>query len=71
MLGALISYGVQPGPQLLTNNPDVFWSVILSMYLGNLILLVLNLPLIPYIARLLLLPRQLLVPFILFFSLVV
>ena len=70
MLGALISYGVQPGPQLLTNNPDVFWSVILSMYLGNLILLVLNLPLIPYIARLLLLPRQLLVPFILFFSLV-
>jgi len=70
MLGALISYGVQPGPQLLTNNPDVFWSVILSMYLGNVILLILNLPLIPYIARLLLLPRQLLVPFILFFSLV-
>ncbi len=70
MLGALISYGVQPGPQLFQNNPQVFWSVIISMYIGNVILLVLNLPLIPYIAKLLALPRQLLVPFILFFSLI-
>jgi len=70
MLGALISYGVQPGPQLFQNNPEVFWSVIISMYIGNMILLVLNLPLIPYIARLLLLPHQLLVPIILFFSLI-
>ncbi len=70
MLGALISYGVQPGPRLFVEQPTVFWSVIVSMYLGNLILLVLNLPLIPYIARLLSLPHQYLVPFILFFSLV-
>jgi len=70
MLGALISYGVQPGPQLFQNNPEVFWSVIISMYIGNVVLLVLNLPLIPYIARLLLLPYQLLVPIILFFSLI-
>ncbi len=70
MLGALISYGVQPGPQLFQNNPDVFWSVIISMYIGNVILLILNLPLIPYIARLLALPKQLLVPLILFFSLI-
>jgi putative tricarboxylic transport membrane protein len=70
MLGALISYGVQPGPQLFQENPAVFWSVIISMYVGNLILLALNLPLIPYIARLLTLPYQLLVPFILFFSLI-
>jgi putative tricarboxylic transport membrane protein len=70
MLGALISYGVQPGPQLFQNNPEVFWSVIISMYIGNVILLLLNLPLIPYIARLLLLPQQLLVPIILFFSLI-
>jgi len=70
MLGALISYGVQPGPQLFQNHPEVFWSVIISMYIGNVILLVLNLPLIPYIARLLLLPHQLLVPIILFFSLI-
>jgi putative tricarboxylic transport membrane protein len=70
MLGALISYGVQPGPQLFQSNPEVFWSVIISMYIGNVILLILNLPLIPYIARLLALPRQLLVPLILFFSLI-
>ena len=70
MLGALISYGVQPGPQLFQDNPAVFWSVIISMYIGNVILLILNLPLIPYIARLLALPRQLLVPLILFFSLI-
>jgi len=70
MLGALISYGVQPGPRLFQNNPDVFWAVIISMYLGNIILLILNLPLIPYIARLLALPRQILVPLILFFSLI-
>lgn len=70
MLGALISYGVQPGPRLFQENPEVFWSVIISMYLGNVILLILNLPLIPYIARLLALPRQILVPLILFFSLI-
>jgi len=70
MLGALISYGVQPGPRLFQENPDVFWSVIISMYLGNIILLILNLPLIPYIARLLSLPRQVLIPLILFFSLI-
>lgn len=70
MLGALISYGIQPGPQLYQNNPEVFWSVIISMYIGNVILLILNLPLIPYIARLLAQPRQLLIPFIVFFSLI-
>ncbi len=70
MLGALISYGVQPGPRLFVDNPEVFWSVIISMYLGNVILLVLNLPLIPYIARVLALPHTVLVPMILFFSLI-
>ncbi len=70
ILGALISYGVQPGPRLYTEQPEVFWAVIISMYLGNIILLVLNLPLIPYIARLLALRKELLVPMILFFSLI-
>ncbi len=70
MLGALLSYGVQPGPRLYIDHPEVFWSVIISMYLGNIILLVLNLPLIPYIAKLLDIPRQLLTPIILFFSLI-
>lgn len=70
MLGALLSYGVQPGPRLYVDNPAVFWSVIISMYLGNVILLVLNLPLIPYISRLLDIPKQFLTPIILFLSLI-
>ena len=70
ILGALISYGVQPGPRLYVERPEVFWSVIISMYVGNIILLILNLPLIPYIARLLAVPRQILVPMILFYSMV-
>ena len=70
MLGALISYGIQPGPRLYAENPEIFWSVIISMYLGNVVLLILNLPLIPYIARLISIPRQFLIPLILFFSLI-
>ena len=68
MLGALLSFGIQPGPRLYMTNPEVFWSVIMSMYIGMVILLILNLPLIPYIARLLAVPRNYLVPLILFFS---
>lgn len=70
MLGALLSYGIQPGPRLFVENPDVFWSVIISMYIGNVILLILNLPLIPYIARILAIPGTLLTPLIMFFSLI-
>ena len=69
MLGALLSYGVQPGPRLYVDHPAIFWSVITSMYIGNMVLLVLNLPLIPYIAKLLDIPRRLLTPIILFLSL--
>ncbi|MDH3856448.1 MAG: tripartite tricarboxylate transporter permease, partial [Gammaproteobacteria bacterium] len=68
MLGALISYGIQPGPRLFVDNPEVFWSVIISMYVGNVVLLILNLPLIPYISRLLIIPKPILVPMILLFS---
>jgi len=53
----------------MIDQPDVFWSVIISMYIGNLILLALNLPLIPYIAKILTIPRTYLIPFILFFTL--
>ncbi len=70
MLGALLSYGIRPGPRLFVEEPQVFWSVIISMYVGNVMLLILNLPLIPYIAKLLVLPRQILTPLILFFSLI-
>ncbi len=70
ILGALISYGIQPGPTMYVDNPALFWSVIISMYIGNAVLLVLNLPLIPYIAKLLTIPKQLLLPLIIFFSLI-
>jgi len=69
LLGALIALNVSPGPRLMVDQPEIFWSVIVSMYLGNLILLVLNLPLIPYIAKILTVPRTYLIPFILFFTL--
>ncbi len=67
MLGALIAYGIQPGPRLLVDNPDIFWSVIISMYIGNVVLLIMNLPLIPYLSRLLAVPRTYLVPVIIMF----
>jgi putative tricarboxylic transport membrane protein len=70
MLGALIGYGIQPGPRLYLDQPDVFWSVIVSMWIGNIVLLVLNLPLIPYIAKVLAIPSRFLLPLILFFSLI-
>ena len=69
LLGALIALNVQPGPRLMIDRPEIFWAVIISMYLGNVVLLILNLPLIPYIAKLLLVPKNYLVPFILFFTL--
>jgi len=69
LLGALIALNVSPGPRLMIDNPQIFWSVIISMYIGNLVLLVLNLPLIPYIAKILAVPSTYLIPFILFFTL--
>ena len=69
LLGALIALSVTPGPRLMVDEPQIFWAVIISMYIGNLILLILNLPLIPYIAKILAVPRNYLIPFILFFTL--
>ena len=70
MLGALIAYGIEPGPRMFTERPEVFWGVIMSMYLGNVFLLILNLPLIPYFARLLAVPKNILIPSIFFFSII-
>ncbi|SFX12391.1 tripartite tricarboxylate transporter permease [Marinospirillum alkaliphilum] len=70
LLGALLVMGVTPGPMMLEQRPEVFWGVIASMYVGNLFLLVLNLPLIPYIARILDAPRPLLLSLILIFCMV-
>ena len=69
LLGALIALNVTPGPRLMVDTPEIFWAVIISMFIGNLVLLILNLPLIPYIAKILAIPRNYLIPFILFFTL--
>ena len=69
LLGALIALNVTPGPRLMVDDPQIFWAVIMSMFIGNLVLLILNLPLIPYIAKVLAVPRNYLIPFILFFTL--
>ncbi|PQO22500.1 tripartite tricarboxylate transporter TctA [Rhodobacteraceae bacterium WD3A24] len=68
LLGALIALNVSPGPRLMVDEPQIFWAVIISMYIGNVVLLILNLPLIPYIAKILTIPRNYLIPFILFFT---
>ena len=65
MLGALIMFGLQPGPQLFQKNADLVWGVIASMYVGNVILLVLNLPLAGMFATLLRVRYTLLYPVIL------
>lgn len=57
LLAAFQNYGLQPGPFLFLNNPDLVWGLIASLYIGNLMLLVLNLPLVGLWVRLLLIPR--------------
>ncbi len=67
LLGALILYGVTPGPLMIQSHPEVFWGVVASMYVGNVILLLLNLPLIGLWVQLLRVPyRYLFGPLILF-----
>ena len=70
LLGALLIHNVIPGPLLIRNNPEVFWGVILSMYVGNIMLLILNLPLISIWVKLLKLPYATLFPLILLFCLI-
>jgi len=70
LLGALLVMGVSPGPMMLEQRPDVFWGVVASMYIGNIMLLVLNLPLIPLIAKILDMPRPLLLSLILIFCMI-
>jgi putative tricarboxylic transport membrane protein len=70
LLGALMIHGLQPGPLLMTQKPDLFWGVITSMYFGNIMLLILNLPLIGLWVQLLKIPYTLLFPFILLFCLI-
>jgi putative tricarboxylic transport membrane protein len=69
-VGALLIHGVQPGPLFMKNYPELFWGVVASMYVGNLMLLILNLPLIGIWVRLLRVPYGLLYPLILLLCLV-
>ncbi|MDE0349834.1 MAG: tripartite tricarboxylate transporter permease [Gammaproteobacteria bacterium] len=70
LLGVMLSLGIQPGPRLLAVDPGAFWGVIVSMFAGNLVLLALNLPLIPWLSRLIRISRPVLIPFVVAFSLV-
>jgi putative tricarboxylic transport membrane protein len=67
MLGALTIHGIQPGPQVMTNNPDLFWGLIASMWIGNVILVILNFPLIGVWVKLLSVPYRFLFPCIIAF----
>src|SRR5688572_23702553 len=70
LLAALILWGFRPGPLLLDEQPALFWGLVASMYIGNLMLLVLNLPLVPLFAQLLRLPAHALLPLIMGVSIV-
>ncbi len=68
MLGALTIQGIQPGPEVMTQRPDLFWGLIASMWIGNLMLVMLNLPMIGLWVKLLQVPYRLLFPAIMAFS---
>ena len=70
LLGAFMIHGIQPGPMIITKHADLFWGTVMSMYLGNAMLLVLNLPLIGLWVQVLKVPYPILFPFILLFCLI-
>ncbi|MFH1125089.1 MAG: tripartite tricarboxylate transporter permease [Pseudomonadota bacterium] len=70
LFGALMMYGLQPGPMLIQEHPEMFWGLIASMYLGNVMLLLLNLPLIGLWVKVLKVPYPILFPLILMFCLI-
>jgi len=67
MIGAMTIKGIQPGPQVMTNNPELFWGLIVSMWIGNVMLVILNLPLIGIWVKLLSVPYRFLFPAIVVF----
>jgi putative tricarboxylic transport membrane protein len=70
LLGAFVVHGLQPGPMMMTQNPNVFWGIVASMYIGNIMLLVLNMPLIGLWVQVLRVPYRILFPLILMFCVV-
>lgn len=67
LLGALLIHGINPGPTMIAEHPNLFWGVIASMYIGNFILLLLNLPFVPFFANILRIPKKILLPLIMLF----
>lgn len=67
LLAGFITHGVQPGPLLIKDHPQVFWGIIASMYIGNIMLLILNLPLVGVFARIAVIPQKILMPIVLVF----
>lgn len=67
LLGAMMIHGISPGPNLITNEPELFWGLIMSFWIGNLMLLILNIPLIGLWVRLLTIPYHILYPSVLMF----
>jgi putative tricarboxylic transport membrane protein len=67
LLGALLIHGVTPGPLLISEHPQLFWAVVASMYIGNFILLLLNLPFVPLFANMLRVPKKVLLPLVMLF----
>ena len=67
MVGAMTIHGIVPGPQVMTKNPELFWGMVASMWIGNLMLLIINLPLVGMWVRLLKVPYRLMFPAILIF----
>jgi len=70
MMSALMVHGVLPGPLLITSNPEIFWGVIVSMYMGNVMLLILNIPMIGIWVRLLRIPRHILLTSIMLIAII-
>jgi putative tricarboxylic transport membrane protein len=70
LLSIFLIHGITPGPLLIKNQPEIFWGLIMSMYLGNIMLILLNLPLIGIWVRFLRVPYPLLFPFIILFCLI-
>jgi putative tricarboxylic transport membrane protein len=70
LLGALMIHGLRPGPLLIVESPEVFWGVVASLYVGNVMLLILNLPLIPLWVKILKIPYHYLFPLILLFCII-
>ena len=70
MMGAMIIQGIEPGSAVMTSGPDLFWGLVVSMWIGNLMLVIINLPLIGMWVKLLTVPYRLLYPAVLMFCVI-